>query len=310
MRTMKSYLFILFGASIVLLSAALASAQQPAESRPSCPKFEIGLWAGLSGGRALGTTSYQDSWSSFLLSGVTEMTTIQARVKSGWALGGSFAYFPTRHFGFRILAGYVRADVPDSAKLDFGWTWSDGSHFQNAKTWAATGQLTSIPVSLDVAAKANFGRLDLEASGGPTYFRNTLNESSSFGYGVMRITYSYMAPDWVLVQTVDALPVGLTISDKTWYAWGANIGGSANLRISEGVGLRADVRYFYCPKKDLHWDFVLGTYDGIFSNDIKAEPFTDQDAAYLAENNQAFSLRANPSFVQVTVGLVLFLGRW
>lgn len=306
----RAFSFIVFSALFFLSFCAGFVLAQPASQRQArYPKFEIGLLAGLSTSRALGTTTYQDSWSSFLLSNVTEKTTIESQVKNGLQCGGYVSYFITRHLGFQLLAEYMKADVPNSANLDFGWTWSDGSNVQNNKVWTGTGRLTSIPISLDVVVKVNAGRLEAQISGGATYFRNTLREDSVFGYGVMRIFTTYVAPDWVMEQSIDALPVGLTIADKTWYAWGANIGLGLNFRLTGAIGLRGEARYLYCPKKNLSWDFVLGTYNGVFSNDIQAEPFTDQDAAYLLQNNQTFSLQVNPSFFQVALGVVLFFGR-
>lgn len=306
-KTLFSIVFSL--AFFLSFSAAFISAQPASQRQAGYPEFEIGLLAGLSTSRALGTTSYQDSWSSFLLNNVTEKTTIESRVKNGLQFGGYVSYFLTPHLGLQLLGGYMKADVPNNANLDFGWTRSDGSNVQNKKGWAGTGRLTSLPISLDVVTKVNAGRLEAQISGGATYFRNTLREDSVFGYGVMRIFSTYVAPDWVMEQSIDALPVDLTIAGKTWYAWGANIGIGLNFRLTGAIGLRAEARYLYCPKKNLSWDFVLGTYNGVFSNDIQAEPFTDQDAAYLLQNNQTFSLKVNPSFFQVAFGVVLFFGR-
>jgi hypothetical protein len=306
----KSLFSLVFSLAFILsFSAAFVSAQPASQRHAGYPKFEFGILAGLSTSRALGTTSYQDSWSSFLLNNVTEKTTIESRVKNGPEFGGYLSYFVTPHLGLQLLAGYMKADVPNNANLDFGWTRSDGSNVQNKKGWAGTGRLTSLPISLDIVARVNAGSLEAQVSSGATYFRNTLRADSFFGYGVMRIFSTYVAPDWVMEQSIDALPVSLTIADKTWYAWGANIGFGLNLRLTGALGFRAEARYFYCPKKNLNWHFVLGAYDGIFSNDIQAEPFTDQDAAYLLQNNQTFGLKADPSFFQVAFGAVLCFGR-
>jgi hypothetical protein len=286
-----------------------AAAHPPAKGEFGQKKFEVEFFGGLSGSRVLGPTHYQDSWSSFLLDNITEQTAIESRAKNGLGLGATITYFMTPNFGFKLLAGFARADLTSMASFDFGWIWSDGSSGQKKIDWSGAGGLTSIPVSLDLAAKAGFGRLEAEFAGGVTYFRNTLNADSIFGYGVTKIFTTYVAPDWVAGQYLDALPVGLRIQDRTWSALGANIGGSLNFKLTKTIGLGAAARYFYCPRKNLNWDFVFGTYDGVFFEDIKDEPFTDNDAAYLVQNNHTFDLKVNPSFFQVSLGIVFSFGR-
>ena len=288
---------------------AQAAAHPLANGEFDQKRFEVEFFGGLSGSRVLGTTYYQDSWSSFSLDNITEKTAIESRAKNGLDVGATITYFMTPHFGLKLLAGYATADVPNGASFDFGWTWSDGSSGQTKKDWSGAGRLTRIPVSLDLAAKVGFGRLAAEFAGGITYFRNTLNADSIFGYGVTKIFSSYVAPDWVAGQYLDALPVGLRIQDRTWFALGANIGGSLNFRVTKTIGLSASARYFYCPRKNLNWDFVLGTYNGVFFDDIKDEPFTDNDASYLVQNNDTFGLNVDPSFFQVSLGIVFFFGR-
>jgi len=114
-----------------------AAAHPPANFGFDQKKFEVEFFGGLSGSRVLGTTHYQDSWSSFLLDNIAEKTSIESRIKNGLDVGAAFTYFLTPHFGLRLLAGYATADVPNGASFDFDWTWSDGSNGQTKRTGPA-----------------------------------------------------------------------------------------------------------------------------------------------------------------------------
>jgi hypothetical protein len=294
---------------LVLARAVAAPAQPTAGDRPVDERLELGVLGGVSSARAIGTTTYRDSWSSFFFTGVDETATIDTRAKGGTVFGGFVSYFATRHLGLQLLAEYARVATPTTAAVSFGWTPAGEAGVQKSKDLAGMGRLARIPVSLNIAARAGWGPLTAELSGGATLFRNTLSESSFFSYGVTRLYTVYVPPNQVVRQSIDALLVPLKISEGAWNALGADVGGGLTLRLGGRIGLMADARYYHCPKKLLHWDPVPGTYDGIFTGNIKGEPFSDQDAAYLAQNNKTFDLDVNPSFFRVAAGIVVFVGR-
>jgi hypothetical protein len=111
-----------------------------------------------------------------------------------------------------------------------------------------------------------------------------------------------------MTQNIDALPVRLTIPNTSWTAVGADIGASLNVRLADAVGLRAEARYFYCPPKRFTWTPAIGTYDGLFGDAIRQEPFTADDIAYLNGIRQTFDEKIELSFVQFSVGITFFLG--
>ncbi|MCX6563458.1 MAG: hypothetical protein NTU60_07620 [Candidatus Aminicenantes bacterium] len=278
-------------------------------SKPLSRQIELGLWGGLSPIRIVGTTTVQDSWSSFLLNTVTERTVIQSKAKMPPAAGGYFSIFLSPHLGVQVLAGYGQADLTTGAAFDFAWAWADGTGASKNMTWSGTGRLTRVPVCLNMVFREESGPFTLEVSGGFAYYWNTLREGSMFGYGVTSISPVYQPPDWVMAQTVDALPVRLAIPSTSWTAAGADIGGSLNVRLAGPVGLKAEARYYYCPPKRFSWKPAFGSYDGMFGDAIKGELFTADDAAYLAGIGQMLDQKMDLSFVQFSLGVTFFFGR-
>jgi hypothetical protein len=277
-------------------------------SKPSERRIEVGLWGGLSPLRTVGTNTIQDSWNSFLLNSVTEQTVIQSKAKTPPAAGGYFSIFLTPYLGLQFLLGYGQANLTTNASFDFAWASADGTGATKSQTWSGTGRLTRVPACLNLVLKEGIGLFTIEVSGGPAFYWNTLREESTFGYGATRISLAYQPPDWTTVQTVDALPVNLAIPTTSWLAAGANIGASLNVRLSDLVGLKAEARYFYCPQKGITWTPTTGTYDGLFGDSIRGEPFTADDIDYLTGIGQTFEQKTDLSFVQFSLGITFFLG--
>jgi hypothetical protein len=309
---MKSRDFVVL---FVLPALCLCLGVSPAMARPSSTdnpfdrSFEIGVWGGLMPARLLGTTTHQESWSSFLLDAVNEKTVITSKLKNGLAAGGFVSFFYTPHLGLQLLAGYSQVDIPSGSSLDFAWRWADGTGDAKTTNWTGSGSLTRLPVCLNIVLREGAGRFTVEFSGGLTYFWNTFSENALFGYGVTKILSVDQGPGGTMTQAVDALPVRLIVPATTWSAAGGNIGGSLNFRILDTLGLKAEARYFYCPPKNLSWTPVVASYSGLYTGDFSAEPFTADDAAYLAQNGERFDLKLNLSFIQASLGIYFSFGR-
>ncbi|MGA2587582.1 MAG: hypothetical protein ABSF88_11250 [Candidatus Aminicenantales bacterium] len=309
---MKSRAFVVL---FVLAAFCFCFGVSPAIARPSSTdnpydrSFEIGIWGGLMPSRLLGTTTHQEAWSSFLLNAISEKAVITSKPNSGLAAGGFFSLFFTPHLGLQLLAGYSPVDIPSGSSFDFAWRWADGTGDAKTTNWTGSGSLTRLPISLNVALREGTGRFTVEFSGGLTYFLNTFSENAVFGYGVMKILSFDQGPGGTMIQTVDALPVRLTIPATTWSAVGGNIGGSLNFRILDTLGLKAEARYFYCPPKNLNWTPVIASYDGLYTADFPAEPFTAADVAYLALNGETFAHKLDLSFIQASLGIYFSFGR-
>lgn len=272
-------------------------------------RVEIGLWGGYSPVRTLGRMTVEESWSSFLLSSVAERTKIRSRAKDAPAAGMILSFFTLPHLGLEILAGYREASLETRSAFDFSYAWSDGGSEARSRSWNGTGRLIQAPGCLNLVWRQEAGRLSIELSGGPTVFWNRLRQESTLGYGVTRVAIDTTFPGGTLRQAVDALPVSLTVSKHSWWAFGADLGGSLNIRLGRAVALRTEARYFYCPPKRIAWKPGTGIYDGIFGGGIAGEPFTEDDIAYLTGAGQTLEQKTSPSFFQLSVGMMFFLGR-
>jgi hypothetical protein len=287
--------------------AAVSAAQPILRDAPGRPPFEFGVFGGFSLSQIKGTTNYQDQWYYNLLSSVSEQTAIATNAKNGFGGGGSLAYYFSPNFGLQALFSYMKADVPNAAVTDFGWTWTDGTSYAKTATWPGTGSFSSMPFSLDLVGKFGAGAVEVHFSGGVTMFVNTFEQNSFFGYGVTTIQQN---ADSTYTQNVDALKVGLQIPSGTLKktAFGANFGAGFTINFSDMIGLRADARYYYCPEQVVTWNFLLGNYNGTFFGDITNEPFTEDDIQYLGDNGKTFQMTVNPSFIQLSLGLVFRFG--
>jgi len=301
---------VLFFAGLLLAASAAATAQPLLADAPSRFSFEAGLFGGFSLSQIKGTTAYADQWGSYiLLNTVREQTSIAATAKSGIAAGGFLSFYFSPAFGLQVLVGGAKTDVPNTADTTFSWAWIDGTSGQKTARWAGTGSFNAIPVSLNLVARIG-GRgslLDAVFSAGLTAFQSSFTQESSFGYGITKLTQN---TDGSYTQYIDALRVGLTMPNGTLKKtlFGADFGAGLTLRISDRIGIRADVRYYYCPEQVLTWSFVLGKYDGVFFNEIKAEPFDANDVKLLGQTSNTFSMRINPSLIHATLGLVFSFG--
>jgi hypothetical protein len=312
---MRKHMICLAG---FVLALSVAAAAQPLLSDP--PKrfpLEIGLYGGFSLSQIKGTTNYQDQWGYNLLRNVNEQTAIATNAKTGFGGGGEISYYFSPNFGIQALFSYSKFDVPNTATCTFAWTWTDGTSYSKTTTLPPPqpgvtnpvnpGSFSSLPLSLNVVGRFGSGRLDAVFSAGATIFMNSFTQNSFLGYGVTTISQN---PDSTYTQYVDALKVGLTIPSgamkKTIF--GANFGAGFTFMFSDMIGIRADVRYYYAPEQVLSWDFVLGNSDGVFFSDIKNEPFTADDIQLLKETTNTFTMRVNPSFIHITLGLVFSFG--
>jgi len=305
---MKKQVIIALAFSLGLSGAA--AAQPILRDAPGKPPFEFGLFGGLSLSQIKGATNYQDQWNYNSLRSVSEQTAIATNAKTGFAGGGSVAYYFSSNFGLQALFSYVKADIPNTAVYNFGWTWAgDTTLYKQTGNWPGTGSFSSMPFSLNVVGKFGGGAFDVLFSAGATLFMNTFEQNSFFGYGITTIQGDH--------QYFDALKVGLQIPRGSvkrdalhlrTLEIGANFGAGFTYNISDIIGIRAEARYYFCPEQVVSWNFLLGSYDGAFFSDIKNEPFSDADVELLQDLGKKFEMTVNPSFIQLSLGLVFRFG--
>jgi hypothetical protein len=305
---------ILIAFSLAATSAAASSAAATAKVQvpvpPAHAKLELGLWGGLTRARTLGTTSYQDSWSTLLGTAVTESAALDVRSKDIPVFGASLTYFFHSHTGIQLYGGYTSSSAPSLSRMNVSWAFTNGTADSRAFDRSdESGRLTSASLCLNFVERLVFGRWRLQISAGPAYFLHELNGSSTFGYAVVKDSPVPKRPDIPPLESVDVLAVPLQLAKTTWNSWGADIGAGLHFQASPFLGFAAEARYFYVPEKTLGWTPQAGSYDGLFTAEFPGEPFGAADLDTLAGIGQRFELTVKPSHFQVTLGFLLTFGR-
>jgi opacity protein-like surface antigen len=289
---------------LFLAAASLAAAQESSPKRP----FEIGLYGGLSFGANTWTSSYGVSWSNYNVTKVEETFVIEALHKLGLT-GGVFAtYYFSPVLGLQLGAGVMHETNPNTSYYQFAWLWKSDVDNLKAREFTGTGSLTSMPLSLNLACRLGEESIKGVLSAGVSMFQNSIRADSTFGYGVDLIETVFVDPNYVVTQYVDALPVKIEIPDTKWTMIGANLGAGLDIETSPTTSLRVDVRYYFCPGKSINWNFVQGTYDGMFYNKIVDRPFGQAELDDLAARGRTLTMKINPSFFQFSVGFFLHFG--
>jgi hypothetical protein len=299
-----------FLAAAVALAAIPAAAQSAEPSAPAPGKLEFGFWGGAARARTLGTTVYQDAWTTFLGTSVADRTAIDVRMKGVPAFGASLTWFFHSHTGVQLWTGYAGAQTTGSALMDFGWTFPDGSILKrNAAPASAAGRMTTVPVCLNFVERLVLGRWRLEVSAGPAFFVHELRQDSAFGYSVVDVSPAGGRPDFPPVETVDAISVPLRIPRTSWSSWGLDAGAGLVFQAGARLAFAAEARYFSSPEKSVRWNALPGAYDGMFTSGFRGEPFGAGDISSLAESGQTFALKVRPSFFLLSLGVLFTFGR-
>ncbi|MBM3310057.1 MAG: hypothetical protein FJY80_00960 [Candidatus Aminicenantes bacterium] len=272
-------------------------------------KYEIGLFAGTGSPRVRAASSYSDSWNYQWLTRVAERTSIDLRSsKAGLSLGAYVGFYFGPKFG--LQAGVFRAgsDLETASEFDFEWSWSPAAgngDFGRSAGWDGDGRVRTTAVCLSLVRRFSGEKFEGFVSAGPAVFFSTISAETGFGYGVTKI-------DPALVQHIDALGVGLEWRDKAWTKAGASLGAGIAFKLHETLGFSLEGRYFACPAQTLAWDFVLGSYNGLFFSStnplMRNVPFDESDVTFVNEGAKLKGPRVSASFFQLLVGLKVFFG--
>jgi hypothetical protein len=266
-------------------------------------KMEINLLGGYGMTSVKGASNYMDTWSYQYLSSVSESTDITGTSKGGMFFGGSFSYFFSPNLGIQLSGGYLKSDVPTTANFSFSYKWTTSSTVYNeSKSFAGTGSLSVMPISLNLVGRFGDGALKIYVSAGPTMFLNSFQADSTVGYGVS--TYYIIYP--YAYQNVDALGLPVDIPKTSWSGFGFNAGADACYMFSPSIGFAVGARYFFCAPKELPWTTMTGgTYNGIFYTSITGVQYTQAMATNILDVITTF--KVNPSFFQITAGIKIVI---
>ncbi len=137
-------------------------------------------------------------------------------------------------------------------------------------------------------------------SGGYTLFKNKFNAKSDMG---IAISNWRPVPPKYYMQQIDVAKVPITISDS-WTGHGINIGAGIYYKKTEILAVTADIRYYYCPLKDMYWFWNTGTYAGVDKSWVTLN-IDSETAAIYEDATTGFTV--NPSFFVISVGFKIFI---
>jgi hypothetical protein len=270
-------------ACLIFVSAAFGRA----DDEP-WKKAEISLCLGYGHSRVIGSASYQFEWLPGSYPITRADTLISTSAKDALYFGGLFSLFVTRNFGLQTGFGYLKSDVPTEAA--FSLTDARGGAALK-EVWRGTGEVTAVPLCLNLAGRFSRGKFEVSVSAGGVLFLNSFFADSYAGTAV-----ASPLPD----EVFDVFRIKIVVEDQTWSALGANVGGSVEFRLSGGLALTAEARAFFCPTKSFAWKWIPGEYPGLFGYIPRWN--LDQESASSSES-RARPLSVNPSFAAVGIGI-------
>jgi opacity protein-like surface antigen len=269
------------------------------------PGLEISLFGGLGMPQVKGSANYHDTWSGILFN-VVENADISTTSKSAAFFGAGLNYFFSANIGLGLNFGYLKSGLTTSSVFTLGYSTTSQS-----ATWTSTGNLTSIPISLDLIARFGGAKFQGYIEAGPTLFMNDATIDSAIGYGYNYLVY--IAP--YLYEFYDAVKIPMTAFDMkggagktSWTGFGGNVGAGATFMISPAFGLNVEARYFLCGEREFDWTLAQGKYSGLFVTSYPATLTVTADTIdALINGNHLTTIKINPSFFQVTAGIKIKL---
>lgn len=247
-----------------------------------------------------GDSIYSYEWSYLLLQSVEEDTIVSMKAEGGLFLTGGASFFFHPNFGIQIGGGYFSSNVPNTGSFTFDWQWTLSPTVTTEEaTWNGDGKMTTIPLFLNIVGKFRLNMVNVFLTAGPTLNFNSFESNSFVGFGD---TFYDM-----LYQYLDAFQIPVSIPQTTWKSFGANFGLGIDFEVSPGVAITAEGRYFLVPKKSLAWQWIPGTYDGIFSDNFTGWEYTADDLADYQK--EMTTLEVKPSFFSFSLGIRLTFGQ-
>jgi hypothetical protein len=265
-------------------------------------RFEIGLFGGYGRTRAVGVSSYLRESASTFYPRIVASDTFTFDPASAIYAGGWCTYYLTPGVGIQTGFGYLKSTMPGTSSFRLE-SFRDSTAVVR-ESWTGQGEITAVPLSLNLVGRFSGGGFDVRASGGLSVFLNSFLAEMPGGVEAVEPVWkaSGGSPSilYLADEKLDALKVPLTAPDTTWTALGVNFGAGFDIWIGRSAALSVEARYYLCPAKTFDWGWTPGVYNGIGAK-ITGWNFT-ADAARAA-GQQTTGLSVNPSFFQVSAGI-------
>lgn len=227
--------------------------------RKEQPKGDFAIMGGLAMGSFIpDTSSYSDSWNESILKSVTESGTIVHKIDKPLGIGISFSYLFLGGLGIQARVDYnlSKRFIPEESSSDYTitWSWTNTGPYSKEKNWAATGEISVIPLSLNLIYKVRSGGFIVPyISGGVSYFTGKVNADTYRGYG---FTWTDETNRYI-----DYLDIPLVI-DTSLSGIGFNAGGGLDLVFTPNIALSVEAVYFIGKTIEEFWNPVPGIYSG------------------------------------------------
>jgi len=267
-------------------------------------EFSFKAFGGFSLAQTKGLSQYTDYWDGQVVSDIEEYADIDYKANNGVAFGGALTYMFGPNFGLEIGAALFSQKIPNSTLA--GWDFSfAGYSYGEEYEFSGEGKMTVVPIFLNLVGRFSSGLMDFNLSAGPTLY---LNSAEATATGLFGDNYWWVETFWwgtVTYEALDFFPLAAEVPSTKWTSFGFNVGASVDFNLSPMMALFLDVRYFFCPKRDLDWTYLAGTYDGMWENLYDWEIYQDQ-ADYAADLTTPYQV--NPSFFAISGGLKIRFG--
>ena len=280
---------------IFLLAPLLSGAEEEKEF----PRSNLWISSGvILGSYMSGESTYTENWASGLLTSVQESGLLTHQVKPPMFLSAAYSYYFLGDIGFQFKIDYpFQQSMKEGSEssYDLSWTWNDGSGDGLNVLWPVNGELSVIPMHLNLVFKLRNFFITPYISAGVTYFLGKFKLDSARGYAITINQDN--------VQKLDFLDLLMGI-EKNISSLGFNVGGGIDFKIGQGVALTAGVSYIKAKDIELNWKVESGSYTG--------QLLTDQSYNLSVELADYLSTALHPvtvkmTFFQITAGIkVLF----
>jgi len=278
-----------------LLLIALAALLVPGTSlrgAASLPqRIELSLSAGYGKSGAEGLSFYRNGWRAADLSAIVEDNRFDLHPRAAIFGGGFCSFFFKQRIGVQAGFGYLKAPLRGETLFILTDPRDPAGSRQNR--WSARGEITAVPLCLNLIGRLGEGRVQEFVSIGAAFFLNSLFADAPAGIS------SQISPD----GPVSAFEIPTAVPDETWISFGGNIGAGLDYKFGTSAAVTAEIRYFFCPAKSFRWRWHPGEYIDPGQNSVRLV-FGQEQARQAEARTTALSVR--PSFVQISAGVKFF----
>jgi opacity protein-like surface antigen len=279
--------------ALALIAAVWCATSAMSAEPPAWNRFEIALSGGYGRSRAGGTSTFLRESATVFYTRLSASDTITLDSASAIHVGASCTFYLTPTFGIQAGFGYLKSAMTGGSVFHLE-AFRDAPASRQV-SWNGSGEITAVPLSLNLTVRSRGETVRGRVSGGLTLFLNAFIAEAPAGIEAVEPVLAD--------EKLDILQIPISVADTTWIAVGANLGAGLDFAIAKNAALSIEAFYFLCPVKTFAWDWTPGIYNGLDGR-IANWNFT-ADAAR-AVGQKTSSLRIDPSFFQISVGVRFF----